>query len=412
MAEDYINLETSSGRGLVSIVGFDIAGVDGPELIQNTIKEINLTESLLTPGLQTSVTMQSAIYIPPGKNFDRFKNKTLSFSLRFNDLNDGRPPLTVSQQIYRLDNRRFMPLNVGQTEEFTIHACDQTLLNDAKSLVSRSWKCTRPSEIVNYVLENCVGADRTDVETADPARDYIAENIHPFQVIAQQSNVALAQGNDPSFVHYMTYENLGTHHFRSLKTLTQQAPVMSFEHAETGLTGPGNFGNQFAVINFSFPCDFDYLTDLLNGLDENGQDRNSLAIFNQKNKSMSLLGNQSKGCGLGGFNFKIAMSNQGTSKEQDGCNHDVETHLLKRQARMHLLDRDKIALRITVPWNARLNAGKVITLNWRNKTTDGNTPVYGSGNYLISSLTHTIKLGGFSTTTMDCVATTVGSGVV
>jgi hypothetical protein len=37
---------------------------------------------------------------------------------------------------------------------------------------------------------------------------------------------------------------------------------------------------------------------------------------------------------------------------------------------------------------------------------------YGFGLYLIHSLTHNIKAGGFSTTTMDCVADTVGGGIV
>lgn len=424
MSEDYINTESSSGRGLVDIVGFDVAGIDSPEMYNLTIKEIVLGESLLTPGLQSSVTLQSAIYLPIGKNFDKFKNRSLQFSLRFNDYNDTtRPPLTVSQQIYRLDNRSFMPLNVGQTEEFTIHACDSTLLENERKLVSRSWSCTRPSEVVKTVLQ-CVGADNLDIESAEQARDYIAENIHPFQVVAQQSNVAWVNGKngkpDPSFVHYMTYKGydgsgMPTHHFRSLKSLTDVAPddSLTFWQSETGLTGDGNYGNRNAVINFMFPCDFDYLSDLMNGIDENGNNMNSLAVFNEKNKSMSLLGNQQGGdCrGIGAYNFKVAMTNKGTEKQQQSCNLDVENHVLLRQARMALLEKDKVALRLTVPWNSNLAAGKVIRLMWQNKY-DTTTSVYGSGEYLIVSLMHTVKLGGFSTTTMDCVSRTVGIGEV
>ena len=71
----YTNIESNaSGRGLVSISGFDIQGA-GNNLDQVTIKEINLGESLLTPGLQTAVVCQNSIYIPPGKDFDSFKNK-------------------------------------------------------------------------------------------------------------------------------------------------------------------------------------------------------------------------------------------------------------------------------------------------------------------------------------------------
>lgn len=408
MAFSYRNEEKGAGaRGLVDILDFDIAGADMPEMRQLTVKEIVLGESLLTPGLQTTVTLQSAIYVPGGKNFDKFKNKAVSFTLS----REGGGTLAVNQQVYRLDNRDFQPVNVGQTEEFSIHACDQSQIEDAKKLVSKSWSCERPSAVVDYILGNCVGAKNKDVESADPARDYIAENIHPFQVIGQQCNVALADGSDPSFVHYMTYENGGTHHFRSLKQLTEQPPIATFEHSETGKNNPGSYANPNAVIAFTFPCDFDYLSDLLNGLDENGKDQNTLAIFNPVTKSMSQLGNQGSGAcaGMGGFNFKQSVSNQQTSKEQQACNLDVEHHLLKRQARMALLERDKIALRLTVPWRADMHAGKVIELIWTNKY--GGT-VYGTGTYLISSISHAIRLGGFSTTTMDCVSTSVNYGEV
>ena len=164
------------------------------------------------------------------------------------------------------------------------------------------------------------------------------------------------------------------------------------------------------AIAFMFPCDFDYLSDLLNGL-QNGQDMNTLSVFNPVSKSVSVLGNQAKGCGIGGFNYKQAVSNQGTEKEQGtGCKFGVEKYLLKRQARMSLLERDKIALRIVVPFNPILHAGNVIGFQWDNKE-QTNTPVYGSGTFLISSMTHSVKLGGFSTTTLDCVASSVGQGV-
>lgn len=406
MAFSYRNEEKGAGaRGLVDILDFDIGGIDTPEMRQLSIKEIVLGESLLTPGLQTTITLQSFIYLPAGKNFDKFKNKPVSFTLN----REGGGILPVNQQVYRLDNRDFQPVNTGQTEEFSIHACDMSQMEDARKLVSKSWSCERPSSVVEYVLQNCAGAKNIDVESADPARDYIAENIHPFQVVGQQCNVALADGSDPSFVHFMTYENGGTHCFKSLKQMTQQAPIATFKHAETGKNNPGSYANPEAIIAFMFPCDFDYLSDLLNGVEENGQDKNTLAIFNPVTKSMSQLGNQQSGCGMGGFNFKQSVSNNQSNKQQQACNLDVEHHLLKRQARMALLERDKIALRITVPWNANLHAGKVINLEWTNKY---GGLVYGSGTYLISSISHAIRLGGFSTTTMDCVSTSVGGGEV
>jgi hypothetical protein len=71
-----------------------------------------------------------------------------------------------------------------------------------------------------------------------------------------------------------------------------------------------------------------------------------------------------------------------------------------------------MALRITVPCNLDLHAGKMIELKWINSKSTSGELVYGSGKYLIAALVHDIKLGGFSVTNMECVAQTAGGGEV
>lgn len=401
---------TNSDLRLVRISG-DLGGANGYEQI--TCKEVTLTESLLTPGLQTSATFQSQIYNNNTfKNWDQTKNQIMSLDLR-----DGfGNSMSVQQTIYRLDNREFMPVNVGQVEEMTFHACDQTLLKDAKTLVSKSWKCTTPDQIVRYCLSSCVGASQMDIQKTSPARDYVAEMIHPFQVIQQQANVAL-DGDDPSFIHYMTYgegsQSQPTHHFRSLKDLTSKGSKKTFYHAEAGVRGELGYNDPNSdkyAIHFTFPCDYDLLSDLLNGLDENGKNINAGSFLNPSDATGSFQNGNMSGCIQNG-NFKQSLTNKGTAQQQNGCETDVEKHLLRRQARMGLLEKDKIAFRLIVPWNPNLHAGDIITFEWRDKNKNSGL-LYGSGDYLISSMTHKIQLGGYATTTFDCVSKTVGQGVV
>lgn len=398
-------------HGTVKLSNFNITGPEN-NLNGVVVKEVILLESILTQSPQTAVKLQSTIYLPPDKNFDVWKNADMSFTLHSPYSSET---LDVRQKVYRLADRHFMPTNVGQTEEFTVHACDETLLKDAKCLVSKSWKCTKPSEIVDYVLDHCVEAKEKEVTSANPARDYIAENIHPYQVIQQQANVAL-DGDDPSFVHFMTYENGGKHYFTSLKKLTEAQPKSSFGTArQVDIEKGTGYANINYAINFSFPCDFDYLSDLLNGVDIDGKDQNSIATFDPLIKAFGTMfagGKQDCDCGIGQYNYKMAQSNKATADQRESCNLDVENHLLKRQARMALLEKDKIALRMTVPCNLELHVGQIITLEWKNLKADRVTDVYGHGDFLIVSLAHNIKLGGFSVTTMDCVSKTVGQGVV
>ena len=126
-------------------------------------------------------------------------------------------------------------------------------------------------------------------------------------------------------------------------------------------------------------------------------------------------GMMSGSCGIGSGNAKASITNKGTAKEQGGCETDVEKHLLKRQARMGLLEKDKIALRMTTPWRPDVHVGDLVGLNWQCKPRGQNSAggmVYGSGTYLVTALSHKIMLGGFATTTMDCVAQTAGGGIL
>lgn len=388
----------------------------GEKLEDFTFVEASLAESLLTPGLQTSVKAHNFFQVR--KNFDKLKGARVGIYIDrpvLSKMGFSESSLTVFQTIYRLGGRSATKGNAQDdrklinksVEELTFHACDPTLLNDAANLVSKSWKCTTPSDVVSYVLKSCAGVKNLNVESSYPPRDYIAENIHPFQVVSQQSNAALAPGDDPSFVHFMTYENGGTHHFRSLKTMCQQSPIIELNYATTG----ASYFAKNGVMNYSFPCDFDLLSDVMNGVGLDGQNISSVALFNPATKTFSLLGNQSIGCGIGGGVHKVMKSSFGSEKNENSCPDMSYIYSQKRQARMTLLERDKIALRLTVPWNPIYNVGKVITLKLVNEE-DPTQVNYGSGNYLICSLVHTLRSGGYSTITLDCVSTTVGQGQV
>lgn len=397
--------------------------------------EIILGESLLTPGLQTSVKFHSYLNtvdesLTPQKIFEIFKGTPIEITIKRPILAKFNPPykdeMKLNQTIYRLggrsssspnstDDRKMVNRSV---EELVLHACDPTLLMDAASLVSKSWKCTTPSQVTRDVLTQCAGARNLKIEESCCARDYIAENIHPFQVVTQQANAALADGgNDPSFVHYMTYENAesgqGTHRFESLFNMAKQPNIMNapLEYSEVGT----DYNQAHSIMNYMFPCDFDLLSDILNGVGPFGDNINSLALFNPAIKQFSLLGNQARGCGIGGAVHKVVKSNIGSAQNENSCPDYAYLFAQKRQARMGLLEKDKIALRIIVPWNPRYHAGKVITVHFINNEAlkvGKRKYNYGTGNYLIVSMTHNVKLGGLATTTLDCVSQSVSRGEV
>lgn len=398
---------------ILTTIQIEFPDLPDPHLLDNmTPQEVLLGESLLTPGLQTTIKVQSDIFrLIEGekiKNLDDFKGGRVILKMERPILEKyGYPTkMTVDQITVRLDNRKLVNNNI---EEFTLRAIDQSLLNDAENLVSKDWHCKTPSFVTEHVLRECAGVTKLEVEESSPQRDYIAENIHPFQVVAQQAQAALADGGkDPSFVHYMTYENLGTHHFKSLFKLTKQEPIIKLRFMET--YDKMGYRDPRSIMTHSFPCDFDLLSDVLNGINSKGQNISTGLTFNLARKMVNMFGSQRSKCGgIGQGIPKISTSNEGSAKQQEVCPDYSKTYLQLRQARMALLDQDKIALRVTVPWNPIYHAGKIIEIELHNKQNPEKLN-YGSGKYLIVSLLHTIKRGGFSTITMDCVAETVGQG--
>jgi hypothetical protein len=168
--------------------------------------------------------------------------------------------------------------------------------------------------------------------------------------------------------------------------------------------------NPHIIQLYEFPCDFDVLADILNAT----AGRMSVFVTNPYAGVRSVIGSQKLDCGIGGSMASESFTDKSSG---NGCEIAVEKYALLRQARMMLLDQDKIALRMTVPWNPMLHVGQMINVTFPNMT-DGQhagpmmSEDYGSGLYLISAMSHTIRAGGFSWTTLDCVSKTVGSGTV
>lgn len=382
-----------------------------------TIKEVTLTESLLTPGLQTSIIVHSQYNLPYLKNLDNFYGKDVTIYadrpiIDFYTQNQLKSDFKTTQVIYRLSNRR--RINSG-TEEFQLDACDITLLRDAKSYYSKSWQCAPPSQVVNDLMDECIKPLKKEVEDALPNRDYIAENLHPFQIMTQQANMAISKDNDPSFMHYMTYQDsdgndMPTHNFKALTTLAKADPFMELTYSGK-FNSDINYASPFDIVDYSFPCDFDLLSDILNGYDEQGNERSSLIVFNKLTAAVSIYG-ELEDCGA---TDQSAATNTGSEDLQNSCNVPVDQYLRKRPARMALLEQDKITLRLTLPFSPMLNVGKVIKVKIPNVgTLIGKPPEateaednYGTGIYLIVNMTHNLKLGGLGMTVLDCVGQTI-----
>lgn len=403
-----------------------IDGVPDALIQEFSVNEVSMTESLLTPGLQTTITVQSKVNTEEAKDLSKFANREVTIAARRPIItklfpnNNYVDSLLTTQRIYRLSSRKLFNY---QLEEFRLELCDPSLLVDAKTWVNKSWKCETPSEIVRSILQQCIGTTAVNIEdNVGPRKMYFPQGIHPFQAITQQEEMALAGGKlDPSLIHFMTYQNeardnVPTHNFRSLTRMALQQPSFKFFYSGKN-SNPYNYAIPSEIMQYSFPCDFDTLSDILNGTDINGEQYSSIIGINTGTAAISLYPAShgatpsSSPCGLPPW---YSITNAGST--DDDCEvGNPEAYLPLRKARMGLLEQDKVALRMVVPWNPNLSAGRVIEIEIPNTNPDAKDDKdkynFGSGKYLIASMTHNIKLGGLGTTTLECVSETVARGI-
>jgi len=207
------------------------------------------------------------------------------------------------------------------------------------------------------------------------------------------------------------------HNFRALGELFKmgrKSSLYTIYASDTAIAGGKSFtdSTSFArdwnvAITYNFPCDYDILSDILNGIGPQGQNLNAVKTFNPSSGVFGGFGSFMQG-NLGSItNSLFSTSSKGTSKQQNVCDSEVEKWLLKRQARMGLLEKDKITFRVTVPWSPWLHVGQMFRFQWDNRY-DPTQKTYGTRDYLIVHLTHNIQFGGYAVTTLDCIANTIG----
>ena len=385
-------------------------------LEQTTMKEVTLSESLLTPGVQTTIKIESAndLVDLPVKNLDLLYNKTMLIYakreiLKNETQGNQKYEFSTAQRVYRLSDRK--PKNY-QAEEFNLHGCDPSLLEDVKTWVNSGWSCKSPSDITRQVFVNCldVGPDQYDVQDSHPTRDFIAENLHPFQVIRKQAEAALDKPKDPSFVHFMTYQNRGhddipTHNFRSLTAMAKQTPEWEFTYSAKS-SDSANYSRPGDIMKYNSPCDFDLVSDLMNGYNEDGEQEGNI-IQRSWDATKAFLYETVNGLPSCNGVPDIIMDQETMQSVYGGCPTITPEAIVYRASRMALLDKDKIAMQITIPFNPQMNVGRTIDIVFYDKNNEKN---YGSGRYLITNMLHNLKSGGFGVTVLDCVSDTVAAG--
>lgn len=419
-------------------------GVKDKDIIFNELSGTNVYvhESILSPTVQISITFVDTIHIiknllqyKVSKNGDMPNLSMTVINPQFDIPGAGKvhsvqrdAELPINNfKIFRMDGRR--PLNYHM-EQFTLHICSPSIIKNQIYRMSHFYKMKELSKVVEDALES-VGVKKGNrfVEKTDLKRDYVSNNQHPFQVISEISDMAM-KDNHAQFLHFMTTEEVqGKHYFCSLDHLIKRAKEkkasVDFEYVyeEKGLNNTFDIND---IMTYEFPCDFDTLLDLSGGIIHNQADREdhkpSMVSINPFDGGVFLVDGKihgdNKTRGFGGVLNAGAWSNRNNFEStrtmgnfmgqsivgEPNRSSGVEKYLHKRTENISFLHREKTDLKIIVPFNPIIHAGKLIRATFYSKRETGSkVKNYGTGVYLICHLTHDIKIGNYGTTTLECI---------
>lgn len=382
-----------------------------------SLNDVYVYESLLSP--MPTITLKVTDTTHLIKNLYNWKMKgNQPPNVKINLLNPyiedtlKRNLLIDNMKIYRIDGRK--PINY-HTEEFNIHIIHGTAFNNQIARMSDYYKKTELSRIVEDAFQSLGVTSASEAEKTEIIRNYMSNNQHPFQVISEIADMSMI-GNRAPFLHYMTLENIvGKHYFKSLNSLVVKNKVTgTYKYNEKGFNK--QLVDPYNIMSYEFPCDFDTLLDLSGGIVHNydlyKDHKPSMVSINPFDSEVYLVDGKSHGSrttqGFGGVLNTGAWSNINMFEDSKGGIADqpsqVEKYLHRRSEILSFLHRERVDLKITIPFTPERHVGDKINVEFFSKRIgNGDQKDFGSGEYLVVHMTHNIKVGAYGTSTLECI---------
>ena len=399
-----------------------------------SISDVYIYESLLSPMPTMTVKLTDTTHLIKNLYYWKMKgNQPPNVKIHIlNPYIDGKKGILIDNlKIYRLDERKSVNYH---TETFNLHMIHNTAFNNMTARMSEYYKKVELSKVIDDAMTSLGVSSASEVEKTEIIRNYMSNNQHPFQVISEIADMAM-NGSRVPYLHYMTFENVvGKHYFKSLNALCVKNKVVgTYKYNEKG--AQRQLIDPYNIMSYEFPCDFDTLLDLSSGILHNKDlykdHKPSMVSINPFDSEVYLVDGKSHGArktqGFGGVlntgawsNINLFEASKGGNGGQQGPGgqqqqgeigqgiadqpSQVEKYLHRRTEILSFLHRERVDLKITIPFTPERHVGDKINVEFYSKRDgDGTRKDFGSGEYLVVHMTHNIKVGSYGTSTLECI---------
>lgn len=443
MTDAIPNIKKSTDYNLETITLIDANNQEVLEL-KNYFVELNYYEDIFNNSVSGRIAISDAVgNIEAMQGFEKVK---ITFTRAL-----GGDPITGTFFVFSISDRHYdKSINF---ETYTINFCDEDLIMSERYRVCKSYKKSSISSIITDILKNFLKTpNNIDIENTIGLYDFVLPNKKFYETINWLATYALPDNGAPG-ADMLFFQNYNGYKFKSLQTLYQQSPIDEYYYGAKNVTSMSEQGsvNFFTIFKLEILSNLDTLNGVMKGTYFNriisfdpltrkyyspsintnqNKDFDYDEYYEQSkklndNKIINLEDKVTDGIYRDRFGKKLndpvpsnfeagplrLMLSNSTQLNQEYLKQNnkpgaltndifVEKYIPNRIAQLELSTYTKI--KIMVPGNSNLIAGRVVKINILNSEVDADTDEkYNdsilSGNYLITAVRHIINLTRYIT---------------
>ena len=213
--------------------------------VQSSIVEIAIYESIYSNSVMGELQIVNTIALQNEGPF--IGQEYLSMKIRTPTLQDETFKLKFDENVFHITkvSRNY----AGGAEILTFEFYSSELIHNQRTLISRTLRGTYHEMVESLLRKDLKCKKRLYIEQANDTKEYIANNVRPFDIIKNFAKHATALHHGLS--SFVFFENLRGYHFRSLQSLYSEGSRFNYFEVATNTTSgdPSEPGTNNAKIN-------------------------------------------------------------------------------------------------------------------------------------------------------------------
>ena len=309
-------------------------------------------------------------------------------------------------RIHKVDNREAVG---SSNQRYIINFVSDEMVHSNLKRVSKAYKKTTVSKVVEDILVNYMGISKYRIEKTNEQVDIVIPSWRPTEAINWLARRAEAGKNRFCF---MFYENLDGFFFRSLHSIYEDTPSNAIPYTYESKSAQADLAmNKFTIDSFK-ARDFDLVSAYNRGatsmrfigidpvhrtVNNNEISLNSVPRMHQRNLIDDLVDPGTDDMLYEQYDaLRLAHLQTTATQSEQGNNSELWIRHIQSLAMLN-----SNLYRVSMPGNLEVQAGRIVTLIFPNFTTPTITDstLTESATFLVTAVTHTFNIpnGTFDT---------------